>query len=123
MGKNKNQQGFGLISLFSGAFLLMFFSMMAVSLLPPYLENFSVRSCLTSLSEDSAILNSNEDSIKTALLKRFSVSNVSHVTKKDISVVKGKKSVEIIVAYNVQAKFIKNVDFILRFDEKKEVVL
>ena len=121
--KIKNQSGFGLFGLFTGAFLATFFAVMAVSLLPPYLENFSVKSCLTSLVKDTSILNENEDRIKLALLKRLSVSNVTHVSKDDISIERNRDAITIAVDYNVQAKFIKNVDFLLHFDERKEVSL
>ncbi|MDH5256571.1 MAG: DUF4845 domain-containing protein [Gammaproteobacteria bacterium] len=117
------QSGFGLFGLFSGAFLGMFFMVMAIALLPPYLENFSVRSCLSSLAEDSSLLLESTDNIKSALLKKLSVSNVNHVLADNISIERSKQAIIINVDYNVQAKFIKNVDFIVHFDEQKEVSL
>lgn len=111
------------MGLFSGAFLLTFFVVIVVALVPPYLENFSVRSCLTSLAEDSVILQKSEAGIKSALLKKLVVSNVSNVTTDDISIEKNRAGIKINIAYNVQAKFIKNVDFIVHFDEMKEVSL
>ena len=121
--RKSKQNGFGLLGLLGGAFLATFFSVVAVSLLPPYLENFSVRSCLSSLAEDTSILKKNEESIKAALLNKLSVSNVSHVSKNDISVVKDRTGIKINVAYNVQARFMSNVDFVVHFDEMEEVSL
>ncbi len=117
------QKGFGLVSLFGGAFLMLFFSVMTISLLPLYLENFSVRSCLTSLAADNDILSKSEEAIKAALLKKLLVSNVSSVSTDDIFIEKDKSGVKINIAYNVQAKFIKNVDFVVHFEEMKEVSL
>jgi len=118
--KRSKQTGFGL---FSGAFLMVFLAVILIVLAPPYVENFSVRSCISSLAKDSAILAESADDIKTALLKKLSVSNVSHITEKDISIEKGNQIVKINVAYYVQTKFIKNVDFVVHFDEYKEASL
>lgn len=120
---NKKQSGFGVFGLLVGAFLTMFFAMMAVSLLPPYLENFSVRSSISSLLSDNNILNENEKKIKKALLKKLSVSNVKSVSEDNISIQKEKEKVKIKVDYMVQAKFIKNVDFLIHFDESEEGTL
>ncbi|HFD31793.1 MAG TPA: DUF4845 domain-containing protein [Gammaproteobacteria bacterium] len=119
----KRQSGFGVFGLLVGAFLTMFFAMMAVSLLPPYLENFSVRSSISSLLSDNNILNENEKKIKKALLKKLSVSNVKSVSEDNISIQKEKEKVKIKVDYMVQAKFIKNVDFLIHFDESDEATL
>ena len=121
--QQRKQLGFGVFGFLGGAFLAMFFAVMGVALLPPYIENYSVQSCISSLVEDKSILKLNEANIKTALLKKLSVSSVSNVTEKNISIDKRKDTVTINVGYNVQAKFIKNVDFIVHFDEQQKVNL
>jgi len=120
---NQKQHGFGLVGLFGSAFLVMFFAVMIISLAPSYIENFSVRSCLTSVSEDLTILSKNKKSIKQALLKKLSVSNVKSVTQDNIQIEKDRNGVKIRIDYEVHAKFISNVDFVVRFDESKEVTL
>jgi len=119
----KTQTGIGFIGLFGGAFLAIFFAIMGVSLLPLYLENFSVQSCVSSLVENEEILNQSETNIKSALMKKLSVSNVKSVKRENISINKGKETVIINIDYSVQANFIKNVDFLVHFDERKKVNL
>ena len=119
----KKQSGLGFAGLFGGVFLAMFFAVMGVALLPLYLENFSVQSCVASLVEDEEILNKSEASIKTALMKKLAVSNVKSVKRDNISIDKGKEVVIINIDYSVQANFIKNVDFLVHFDEQKKVNL
>jgi len=118
-----HQKGFGLIGFFVRFFLFAFLSVTVIALFPPYLENFSVRSCLSSLAEDREILVKNEASIKLALLKKLAMSNVKHISMNDIVIEKAQGSIKINVAYVVQTKFIKNVDFLVHFDEVKEVSL
>jgi len=93
-----------------------FFAYIGIKLTPVYLEHFSVTSSLQSLAEEeSQGLAVGE--LRSRLLKRLEINNVSHVTEKDISIRSDAGSKKVTIQYEVQEPFYGNVSLLLSFED------
>lgn len=117
-----NQKGIGLIGLIVGLCLIIVITSMLVNVVPLYAENFSVKSTLSSMAEDANTRALNNKEIKNKLMKRLSISNVSNVTEKNIVINRLPDSMVLQIAYEVRTSFLANIDFVVKFDDKEEVV-
>lgn len=112
----RRQQGLTFLSLLIVLAVVGFFAYIGIKLTPVYLENFSVKSSLSSLAEEeSQGLGVGE--LRSRLLKRLEINNVSHVSERDIDVSKTADSTKVSVQYEVVEPFYGNVSILLSFDE------
>ncbi|WP_455199991.1 DUF4845 domain-containing protein [Kaarinaea lacus] len=121
--KNYNKQrGVTMVTMAAGLGLLAFFVMIAITIAPVYIENFSVSSHVSRLENDSRIKEMTKEEIRETLMKRFGIDDVKNVARQDIfvrDVSGGGYSVE--VDYEVRKSFIGNVDLVIFFTETAEI--
>jgi len=114
----KKQQGVTAISVALGLVLLAFFVLIAVTLWPVYMENFSVNSHLKRLADDSQAKSMTKEEIYKTLEKRFGIDDVKSVTRQDITVTgQPGEGYEVSVEYEVRKEFMGNVDLVLYFEK------
>lgn len=116
----KQQQGLTLISWMFVLALLAVVFMFLVNVIPVYLENFSVRSTLASLDKDGSSYGSPGE-IHNALIRRFSINDVTSVTREDLDITRGSGGYDVNVSYEVRKGFMFNIDLVLSFDHHVEV--
>ena len=116
------QKGIGLIGLIFGLCLIIVITSMLVNVVPLYAENFSVKSTLSSMAEDANTRALNNKEIKSRLMKRLSMSSVSNVTEQHIVINRSPESMMLQIAYEVRTSFLGNIDFVVKFNDKEEVV-
>ncbi|MBK9131479.1 MAG: DUF4845 domain-containing protein [Gammaproteobacteria bacterium] len=110
------QEGLTFLSLLIVLAVIGFFAYIGIKLTPVYLEHFSVTSSLQSLAEEeSQGLAVGE--LRSRLLKRLEINNVSHVTENDISVRSDAGSKTVTIQYEVQEPFYGNVSLLLSFED------
>lgn len=110
------QEGMTFLSLLIVLAVIGFFAYIGIKLTPVYLEHFSVTSSLQSLAEEeSQGLAVGE--LRSRLLKRLEINNVSHVTENDISIRSDAGSKTVTVQYEVQEPFYGNVSLLLSFED------
>lgn len=110
------QEGLTFLSLLIVLAVIGFFAYIGIKLTPVYLEHFSVTSSLQSLAEEeSQGLAVGE--LRSRLLKRLEINNVSHVTEKDISIRSDAGSKTVTIQYEVQEPFYGNVSLLLSFED------
>ena len=117
-----DQYGFSLIGIMIGLCLIIVFTSAFVNLVPLYAENFSVKSGLASMAEDKNTRSLNNIEIKKRLMKRLSFSGVSNVKERDIQINRSPQAMMLRIAYEVRTNFLGNIDFVVKFDHKEEVV-
>ena len=117
-----HQRGIGLIGLIVGLGLIIVFTSMFVNVVPLYVENFGVKSTLKDMANERQTRTMNNIEIKKKLMKRLNLSGIGNVNKKNVTVHRLPDSMVLQVAYEVRTQFLANIDFVIKFDDKEEVV-
>lgn len=121
MNTGKYQQG---ITIYGVSFILLligFTSFTILKLFPVYMENFTIRSSVESLAKDADEQYLGVSAVRSALMKRFGMNNVTQVTSEDISISREGQIYYVDVDYEVQVPFIKNISLLVSFTNHGEV--
>ena len=92
-----------------------------IRLIPPYLENMSVKKSLESIAEDASVKQMSAHKVRELLTRRLYVNNVKSVTTKSLEIVREGQQLSLQMKYEVRVHAIGNADVVLRFDEKVRV--
>ena len=110
--------GFALV-----AFLIVFFVLLTLKLVPPYIENAKVRTALENVVKQPNAANMTKVEIVDALQRRFDVDDVSRANlKTDLTITKSAdgRSTKLRIAYEVRVPLAYNISALLNFDENAE---
>ena len=110
--------GFALV-----AFLIVFFTLLTLKLVPPYIENAKVRTALENVVKQPNAANMSKVEIVDALQRRFDVDDVSRANlKTDLTITKSPdgRSTKLRIAYEVRVPLAYNISALLTFDENAE---
>ncbi len=104
--------GFLLILLMAG-----FLGLLVIKLFPVYMEHYNVSSSLQSLQHDKGGTLHQGDDVRRRLLRRFSINDVSHVGRKNISVTREANKEVVTVQYEVRKSLFANIDVVVSFND------
>mgnify|MGYP002713029032 CR=1 FL=1 len=123
MNTYKSQRGMTAIGILLVLSLIAFFTLLALRLTPPYLENFSVSSSLKSLQQEPGIRQKSSMEIRKLLNRRLQINDVTHVQKEHVTIGKDKKTglMTVRVEYEVRVPVLLNVDAVVRFSDSVEM--
>lgn len=120
--KFKHQQkGMTLYSVAFYLLLLGFVVFTALKLFPVYMESFAVKSSVQSLNSDPDAEFTGAREVKTTVLRRFGVNNITVVTNDDVTVTREDQTYMVDVNYEVRIPYISNVDLVISFTNHAEV--
>lgn len=102
--------------------LIGFFSLLAIKLVPIYLEYYSVRTVLASLENEPLITQKSVAEIKKMVHRRLKVNGVYDVEKKGLKVKRQGGVTTVEMVYDVRKPMVGNVDVILSFSDKLELI-
>lgn len=91
-----------------------------IRLVPAYMEYMSVARALDAVKTDVSG-GVTQQSIRNSIEKRFEVDDVTSINSRDIEIGRDRDTFTVRAAYNVTARFIANVDFLVTFDKTVEV--
>lgn len=116
----KKQQGMTVVGMILVAVLLGFSALMAMKIIPVYLEYFQVVKMLKSVQGETALATKGEGEIMSAISKRMSVmdNTMTRVKRENFKVVRTPEGFEIIVAYEVRIKMVGNFYGLAVFNTK-----
>jgi hypothetical protein len=121
MKLQKSQQGFTMLSLAFYLGLLAFVVYTTLKLFPIYMEAFTVEASVEGLTTDKNKEYAGPMSVRSGVIKRLSINNVSTVSLDDIVVIREDKMYIVDVDYEVRIPFISNIDLVLSFENHAEV--
>ncbi len=104
-------------------FLIAFFTLLFLKLLPPYIEHAKVKTALENAAKQPNAANQSKVEITAALQRRFDVDDVSRVNlSKDLTVAKSAdgRTTTIRITYEVRVPLAYNISALLSFDETVE---
>lgn len=108
--------GFVLLMVFVG-----FFALLALKLIPVYLDHYKVVSVLKSLEHDKDLPSRGRDEILGTFEKRWDIDMIDSVTRDDVTITKDMHRIKIQIAYDVTKPIFGNVDVLVHFDDSIEV--
>jgi len=115
------QDGMTYLGMLMLLIVVAFFAVVAIKVLPIYLENFKVKSSLESLAQeaksDPSSLSPLE--LEKLLLNRLAVNDVDHVKKDDIKISKEGHKTVVVVNYEARVTLFDNLDLVARFPDNR----
>lgn len=113
----KSQQGLTLLSIAFILFLIGFFVLLTLKIVPIYLDHNKVKNALSALEKDPDFLTMSEYEIKKSLDRRFNMNYVYDVTSDDIKVMKGGSYTKVEIEYETIVKIAFNLSVLAEFHD------
>lgn len=118
----KRQAGITIFGMAIVAFLVVFFTLLILTLVPPYLNDYKIKSDLANLKAQPQAGQMSRAEIQDALERRFEIDEVSHVRlHKDMVVTNTDGGKEVRITYHVKVPLIYNISAWLDFDDHTEL--
>ena len=117
----KKQRGMTLISWLILLGILLFNGIVALNVVPVYINDHSVKTLMKNLEMDSTIRGKNPKALKEIITKRLRINNVYSVTKEHITIKKSKNDYLITIEYEPRGKLMGNLDYIVTFKHQSRI--
>lgn len=101
--------------------VIIFVVLIAIKILPVYIDHFNVSSVLSSLENEPGISTMTGGEVTNMLMKRLDINIVKDVTRDDIYISQQNQVRLIEIEYQVQRKLVGNIDVLIHFNDKIEV--
>lgn len=115
------QDGISMVGMMMVLALIGLAALVAIRLVPVYLESFSVQKSVMSVVEEAKHKPHTPLQMRDLMMKRLNINNVTVVGKDDIVIRREGFFYMITVDYEVRTPFIKNIDFVVKFENHGEV--
>ncbi len=105
------------------AFLIVFFTLLTLKLVPPYIEHAKVKTSLLNVIKQPNAPNMTKVEIVDALQRQFDVNDISRANlKSDLTITKSAdgRGTKLRIAYEVRIPLAYNISALLNFDENAE---
>ncbi|HEX4974446.1 MAG TPA: DUF4845 domain-containing protein [Pseudomonadales bacterium] len=119
--RNKQGGASGLNVLFTIVMVVMV-GMVALKLIPVYLDNYTIKGALDSLNEQAGITQMTPEKIKSILSNQLQINNVHNLDPKSIVIKKYNGRLTVNIDYEVRIDLVQNVDLLVSFENKFEAV-
>jgi len=122
VGFMKKQKGLTLISWLAIIAVVLFNAIIAMNVVPVFLNDHSVKTLMESLETDAAVRGATPKKIKAIITKKLRVNNVYSVTKEHITIKKDHTYYLITIEYEPRGKLIGKLDYIATFQHQARVL-
>ncbi len=116
-----SQRGMTTIGIVSILVLVGFVLMLAVKVLPSYLDHFKVSAALKGLTTDVRAKDATDREIKSLLLKKLQVDDVEYLTSEDIVISKTSTALNVRIQFENRVPMFSNIDAMVKFDKSVEL--
>lgn len=99
----------------------IFFTLLAIKMVPTYLENFAIKEVLANVEQDRSSRKLTHRQLKDNLLKRFKINGVYDFPRDKIKIEKGKKGLHIAIDYEVRKAVAGNVFVVMTFANSADI--
>jgi hypothetical protein len=120
-GIMKKQKGLTLISWLAIIAVVLFNAIIAMNVVPVYLNDHSVKSMMKGLETDTSLRGATPKKIKESVAKRLRINNVYSVTKNDIVIKKSKNDYVITIEYEPRGRLVGSLDYIVTFKHEARI--
>lgn len=109
------QRGVSMFGFMLVAIVVIIFAMLAMKLIPAYVEYFSVKKILNAMGQDSEIKSMSNADIRSAFAKRADVGYVTVVKPADINIDRSGGNLVISTEYEYRTPLVANISLIVDF--------
>jgi len=117
----KRQRGATLIGWLFVLVMIGAFALVAVRLLPVYMESFTVKQILDELATGRDVNTKDRAAVLATLTKRLDINNVERVKRENITVQAVANGLEVTIDYEARVPIVGNLDGVAHF--RKQVTL
>ena len=110
-----NQRGLSMIGFLFVAVVLIFVAMLAMKLVPAYIEFFSVKKILAAMGQDPALRSKSNSEIRSDFSKRADASYVDAVESSDLTIERSSAGTVVSVDYEFRTKLLGNTSLVVDF--------
>jgi Tfp pilus assembly protein PilV len=110
-----NQRGLSMIGFLFVAAVLIFVAMLAMKLVPAYIEFFSVKKILATMGQDSSLRSKSNAEIRSDFSKRADASYVDVVESSDLTIERSSAGTVVSVDYEFRTKLLGNASLVVDF--------
>jgi hypothetical protein len=119
----KRQQGLTVISWIVIIAFLGFQGVLALNVIPVYINDASIKSMLSSMEKDQTIRGKDARNLNDIIIKRLKINNIYSVKKDNITIKKTKSNYQINIDYEPRGTLVGNLDYIITFHHEAEIPL
>ncbi len=102
--------------------LILFFALLIVKLVPTYIEHYEIKTVLYSLNDEPLITQKSTQEIRKLLHRRLKINSVYDMKDDSIHIEKSSGIMRVEIGYEVRKPIAGNVDVVMTFDDKLELV-
>jgi Tfp pilus assembly major pilin PilA len=118
----KKQQGMTLISMACVAIVVVSMFLLALNIVPIYMEHGKITGALESIKQNPEARNELPDQLSTRFFKLLSINNVSAVTRENVIISRDDSgTTKINVKYEVVKKIVANASILVEFDDTVDI--
>lgn len=112
----QSQRGMTMLGFLITLCVVIFFAYIAMTIVPMYIEFYSVKQALKGLANDSELANAPKDKIRQLYLRRLEMSYADHVKKMDaLKFDSTDGGLKMIVDYERREPLMANLDVVAKF--------
>ncbi len=121
VGIMKKQKGLTLISWLAIIAVVLFNAIIAMNVVPVYLNDHSVKEMMRSLESDSTVRGATPKKIKEIITKRLRINNIYSIKKENISIKKSKNDYLVTIEYEPRGRLVGSLDYIVSFKHEARI--
>jgi len=110
------QKGVTLIGMLFIGMMVVFAALVAMRMVPSYLEYFSIKKVLAAVTNDVELKNMSIKEIRDAFDRRANIDNITSIKPDDLEISKEDGGVVIEVSYSVKKPIAGNVSVVMDFN-------
>ena len=114
------QRGMTMIGFLFVAVILVMVFMLAMKLVPAYIEYFSVKKIFATMGQESDLKSKSNAEIRNDFIKRANIGYVTLVKPEDLTVDRSSGSVVVSADYEFRTKFVGNVSLVVDFSASSD---
>ena len=114
------QRGLSMFGFLFVAILLVLVAMVAMKVVPAYIEFFSVKKILNTMGQDSGLAGKSNAEIRSDFSRRASVDYVTMVKPEDLSIERRGRAPVISVDYEFRTPLVANISLVVDFSASSD---
>lgn len=116
----RKQRGLTFLSIFFILFLIAFFTLLVLKILPIYMDHNKVMNVFSALKEIDGVENLSKREVENTINKRFNVNYVDHISLSDLVIVKKPHYLRVDLEYERVVPIVGNLSVLAEFSDSVE---
>ena len=109
------QRGVSFNGFVIGAFLLVFFGITALKLIPPFLQEAQIKNIFVTMARDPDLQKATPQEISAAFSRRASIDNITAIKAEDIDISSDEGRPNLSASYSVKIPLVANISLFIEF--------